>query len=276
MEKFALIGNPLGHSLSPVIHKAGFESLGVDAQYELLETDDLVGAIKHLKANDYKGFNVTIPYKLPVAMFVDGVDMYADFAHAINTVKIEEDKTMRGYNTDVIGFLSALPPGFAAEKAAILGTGGAAHAAAVAFAQLKVKEITFFTRNIPNSIEKIKAFRERFPNTLFNILSIEHLSNLSTYSILVNATPVGMLGHSADQKPLSTHTLSTLGGENIVYDLVYNPHKTVLIKEAQKLGFKTINGLDMLVHQAVAAQKIWFGKEPEFNAMKVAALEALI
>ena len=112
--KFCLIGYPLGHSLSSHIHNAGFKSLGIETEYEILETppDDLVDRIKFLKYNGYAGFNVTIPLKIPVTLFLDTVDSSADLVGAVNTVVINQDKTLRGYNTDVIGFRDAIPSDF--------------------------------------------------------------------------------------------------------------------------------------------------------------------
>ncbi len=306
MYKFGLIGFPLGHSISKVIHEAGFKSLGVDATYDVLETppDDLVDRIKYLKSNGYDGFNVTIPLKLPVSLFVTGVDRYADLARAVNTIKIEPDKSMLGYNTDVIGFRKAIEadfdgrgvqrtpmvskPGQGCEpsiiqedvsllnkKVAILGTGGAAHAAAVAFSEMGVKEVVFFTRNIPNSLATMDYMRRKLPNVAFNVYQIEQIRDLSDYAMLVNTTPVGMLGKAADLIPVSYNVLSTMQKDAIVYDVVYNPRVTLLLKAAEELGLKTVNGLDMLIYQAAAAQEIWLGKKPNITAMKIAALEAL-
>lgn len=294
--KFALIGYPLGHSLSAVIHEAGFKSLGINASYEILETppDDLVDRLKYLKANNYMGFNVTIPLKLPISLFVNEVDKYADFARAVNTVYIDADKSLKAYNTDVIGFKRAIPADISlrGQKTAILGTGGAAHAACVALVECGVKEIAFFTRNIPNSIDLMNYVRRKFPDVIFNIYQIENIRNLGEYSLLVNTTPIGMLGKAGDMMPVEPYALKTLNPNAVVYDVIYNPKKTVLIKEAEKLGLRTITGLDMLIYQAVAAQEIWFNnaskntaanplnigedyKKPDFKDMKIAALEAL-
>lgn len=278
--KFALIGYPLGHSLSKVIHEAGFKSLGIEGSYDILETppDTLVDRIKWLKTNGYKGFNVTIPLKLPVSLFVNEVDSYADLARAVNTIYIDEEKILKAYNTDVIGFKRAIPAdvNLNGKSAAILGTGGAAHAACIALTECKVKEIAFFTRNIPNSIELMNYVRRKFPSVTFNVYQIENIRNLSEYAILVNTTPIGMLGKAGDMSPVEIDALKTLKNDAIVYDVIYNPKKTVLIKNAEKLGLRTITGLDMLIFQAVAAQKIWFnGLEPDWKDMKIAALENL-
>lgn len=279
MYKFGLIGYPLGHSLSAVIHKAGFESLGVQASYDILETppEDLVTRIKYLKREDYFGFNVTIPLKLPVALFIDEVDKRADVASAINTVTINPDKTMKGYNTDVLGFKKAIPYGIdlTNKKVGVLGTGGASRAATVALVECGVKHIALYTRNIPNSLELLNYLRRTFPNVEFSTHQIDAIRDLSELSMLVNTTPIGMLGRSADLTPVELPALKTLPEDAVVYDVIYNPKKTILLKDAESLGLKTINGLDMFVYQAVSAQEIWLNKTPDFNVMKLAALENL-
>lgn len=277
--KFGLIGYPLGHSLSKIIHEAGFKSLGIEASYDVLETppDSLVDRIKWLKTNGYRGFNVTIPLKLPVSLFVNEVDKYADLARAVNTVYIDSDKALKAYNTDVIGFRRAIPSdiNLKGKKVAILGTGGAAHAACVALTECNVEEIAFFTRNIPNSIELMNYVRRKFPSVNFNVYQIENIRHLGEYSMLVNTTPIGMLGKAGDMMPVEEFALKTLNPDAVVYDVIYNPKKTVLIRAAESLNLRTITGLDMLIFQAVAAQEIWFGKTPDWKDMKIAALEVL-
>ena len=277
--KFGLIGYPLGHSLSKVIHEAGFKSLGIQATYDILETppDTLVDRVKFLKGSGYKGFNVTIPLKLPISLFVNEVDKYADLARAVNTIYIEPDKSLKAYNTDVIGFKRAIPKDIdvRGKSVAILGTGGAAHAACVALAECRVREIAFFTRNIPNSIDLMNYVRRKFPSIEFNVYQIENIRTLSEFSMIVNTTPIGMLGKAGDMMPVDEKALATMSRDAVVYDVIYNPKKTVLIRCAEKFGLRTITGLDMLIYQAVAAQEIWFGQTPDFKDMKIAALEAL-
>lgn len=277
--KYCLIGYPLGHSLSEYIHNAGFESLGINTSYEILETppDDLVDRIKYLKYNGYAGFNVTIPLKLPVTVFLDYIDSSADVVGAVNTVVINSDKTLKGYNTDIIGFRNAIPNDFtlAGKVAGVLGTGGAARAAITALAQAQVKQIKIYTRNIPNCAELMNFLRKKFPFVEFNVYQIEYIRDLSDVQILINTTPIGMQGRSADMTPVEENELKTLPQGALVYDVIYNPKKTLLLKLAQKLGYRTINGIDMFIHQAVAAEQIWTGKTPDFKDMKIAALENL-
>ena len=279
MKKFGLIGYPLGHSLSAVIHKAGFKSLGIEANYEILETppEELVDRVKYFKRNDYEGFNVTIPLKLPISLFVQEVDKYADIAGAVNTVKINSDKTFKGYNTDAMGFKKAIPKNldFLGANVALLGTGGASRAAVLALSELGVKYIGVYTRNIPNAMDYMAYMRRKFPQIEFESHQIDLVRDLSKYQLLVNTTPIGMLGRSADMTPIEENVLRTMPANSTVYDVIYNPKKTILLKLAEKLGYNTINGLDMLVYQAVAAQEIWFGQTPDFNTMKIAALENL-
>lgn len=277
--KYCLIGYPLGHSLSTFIHKAGFKSLGLNSTYDILETppDSLVDRIKYLKSNNFAGFNVTIPLKLPVTLFLDEVDSSADVVGAVNTVVINPDKTMKGYNTDVIGFRNAIPDDIilAGKVAGVLGTGGAARAAITALAQAQVRKIKVYTRNIPNCSELMTFLRSKFPLVEFEVYQIERIRDLSDIDILVNTTPIGMQGRAADLTPVEEPELRTLPMGALVYDVIYNPKKTVLLKLAEKNGYRIINGVDMFIHQALAAEQIWTGKTPDFKDMKIAALENL-
>ena len=278
--KYALIGYPLGHSLSSFIHEAGFKSLGLKASYEILETppETLVDRVKFFKSQGYRGFNVTIPLKLPITMFLDSVDASADIVNAVNTVVIDpQTREMRGYNTDVLGFRNAIPEDvtLCGKVAGVLGTGGAARAAITALAQAQMKEIKLFTRNVPNSLELVNYLRKTFPNVEFNTYQIERIRDLSDIDLLVNTTPIGMLGRAADYTPVEENELRTLKQGAVVYDVIYNPKKTILLKLAQKYGYRTINGVDMFIHQALAAEQIWTGRTPDFKDMKIAALENL-
>ncbi|MBR1424246.1 shikimate dehydrogenase [bacterium] len=279
-KKFALIGYPLGHSLSEYIHNAGFKSIGIDATYELIETrpDQLVDRIKYLRTNNYVGFNITIPLKLPVTMFLDDIDQSVNLAHAVNTVKIDQENfSLKGYNTDIAGFKNAIPPDviLSSKTIGILGTGGAARAAITALAQCNVKEIKLYTRNVANCLELLEYLRKAFPLVEFNAYQIDRIRDLSSINFLVNTTPIGMSGNNVGYTPVEENELLTLPQDAIVYDVIYNPKKTLLVKLAQKHNYRTITGLDMLIHQAVEAEKIWTGKIPDFKDMKIAALEEL-
>lgn len=279
MYKLGIIGYPLGHSISAVIQKSGLESIGLAGCYDVMETppENLIDRIKYIKANGYNGFNVTIPLKVPMSLFLDDIDDYANIAGCVNTVKINDNKTFYGYNTDIYGFKNAIPSelNLSGKNASILGTGGAARAAVVGLAEKGITKIDFYTRNIINASQTLNYVRAKFPEIKFNVYQIQNIRSLEHTSIIVNATPIGMKGFMADEMPLEPSDLDKLTQETIIYDIVYNPVKTVLIKEAQKRGLKTISGLDMLIFQAERAIEIWTGQRPDTNIMKIAALEAL-
>lgn len=282
MYKFALIGYPVSQSLSAVIHKAALKSLGLEGDYELLETsgEDLVDRIKFLKSNEYSGFNVTIPLKVPVTFFLDSFDKVADVAGSANTVKILPDKTMKGYNTDVFGFYQAIPNKIRDElygkKVAVLGAGGAARAVVISLLQLNIDTLDFYVRNVVNAHDFIQSIRKNNPNLKVNLKQIQNIGNLTEYSLLINTTPVGMINKSMGVSPIEEKTINTLNENSIVYDIVYNPIKTELLKISEKHGLRTISGIDMLVYQAQKSFEIWTGQLPDFRDMKIAALEALL
>lgn len=283
MYKFGLIGYPLSHSMSKVIHEAAFKSIGVEGTYEILETEqeDLVERLKFLRRNGFQGFNVTIPLKVPVTLFLEGFDNIANIAGSANTIKILDNNSMYGYNTDVYGFVEAIPEDFRkslnGEKAVILGNGGAARAVAVGLSILKVKEIDFYVRNIINAAEMVESLRQNFPDVKMTCKQIESLQNLSEYKILVNTTPIGMRSKAMGISPVDEDVIKTMNKEtSIVYDIVYNPLKTELIKMAKKYDIPTIQGLDMLIYQGAKAFEIWTGKKPDVLKMKIAALEEMV
>lgn len=281
MYKLGLIGYPLSHSISGVIQRAGLKSLGLEGSYDTLETppEDLIQRIKFLKANDYTGFNITIPLKVPISLFLEEIDEYANLAGCANTVKIMPDKSFYGFNTDVYGFKKAIPvdvqQNLRGKTVSILGAGGASRAVTVALVELGVKEIEFYVRNIINSGEMVNSLRTSFPSTIFKVYQINNIRDLAHTSMLVNTTPIGMRGHSADLMPIEPMSVRGLNKDCVVYDIIYNPIKTLLVKEAEKNGLKAISGLDMLIYQGAKALEIWTGKTPDISAMKIAALENL-
>lgn len=279
--KLGLIGFHLSHSISPIIQKAGLESLGLEGTYEILETppEDLISRIKFLKGNGYNGFNVTIPLKVPMALFLDQVEETADVSGCVNTIKILPDRTFYGYNTDIYGFQKAIPTSIQQElkgaNVSILGTGGASRAVAVGLIGLGVKQINFYSRNIINSSPMINYLRKTFPDTTFKLYQNSSTGELFNSAMIVNTTPIGMKGNSADEMPLGLEVISKLPADTVIYDIIYNPTKTRLISKAQEYGLKTIGGLDMLINQAAKALEIWTGRLPDVDKMKIAALESL-
>ena len=277
--KLALIGHPLGHSLSPVLYKTAFKQLGLEGSYELLDTppEDLISRIKYLKNNGYYGFNVTIPFKVPLTLFLSKYDELMNITGSVNTVKIEEDGSLSGFNTDVYGFMQPLNDiDLEGKKAAIIGTGGAARAVCAGLFKKGIKKIDFYTRNILDSADTVNTLRERFNNIEFRAIQSSMMESLDDVDILVNATPVGMKNFSEGTTPVEDENIKTLPENAIIYDIVYNPIRTALISRAMKYNKKYIHGLDMLIWQAVRACEIWTGKRPDFNNLKIKALEEFL
>lgn len=277
--KLGLIGYPLGHSLSPVLYETAFKQTGLDGTYELLPTksEDLINRIKQLRRDKFFGFNVTIPHKVPTTLFLSRYDQFINVVGAVNTVKIEEDSSLIGYNTDVLGFCYPIKDkNFEGKKAAVLGTGGAARAIIAGLNELKISKIDFYTRNVINSRDTINLFREKFPNIEIKAVQNSMMQNLEDVDILVNTTPVGMKNFDEDNCIVSDEAMDSLKDDSIIYDIVYNPLKTPLILKADKFNKNYICGLDMLVAQACYAFQIWTGIEPDFHMLKNAALEEIL
>lgn len=278
--KLALIGYPLGHSLSPVLYRAAFKDLGLEGSYELLATkeEDLINQIKNLRKEKYFGFNVTIPYKVPVTLFLAKYDDFTRMTGAVNTVKIEADQSLSGYNTDVWGFCEAIPKdiNLKDKHAAVIGTGGASRAVCAGLYTKGVRKIDIYTRNVVDSASTIANLRASFEEVEFRAIQTSLMEGLNDIDILVNTTPLGMKNFLEDASPVDDKNIESLPDYALVYDIVYNPLRTPLISKAIKYNKTYITGLDMLVWQAVRAFEIWSGKKPDFKTMKIAALEEFL
>ena len=279
MYKLGIIGCPLSHSLSKVIQENALKELELEGRYDVLETEseDLIQRLKFLKTQDYKGFNVTIPHKIPVTLFLSDVDEMANLVGSVNTVVINEDKTLKGYNTDVYGFMKPIEDiNLEGKKAVVLGTGGASRAVICGLSMKGVKKIDIFTRNVINSSDSIKILREKYPDIEIKLLQYEIMQGLNDVSIVVNTTPLGMKNFRQGVSPLSDEMVKSLPDDAVVYDIVYNPIKTELINKAIKYNKQYRGGLDMLIYQGAKAFEIWTGQVPNVDKMKIAALEELI
>ncbi|MDD5005159.1 MAG: shikimate dehydrogenase [Candidatus Omnitrophica bacterium] len=264
---FGLIGYPVKHSLSPAMHNAGFrylkarKEINYDAEYKLFEVkpEDLDNFLNSLEEKNIYGLNVTIPHKEKALSFVElGEDSSClEQIKAINTI-VKKDNVWTGYNTDIPGFSRHLKENIDPlnKKVAILGAGGAGKAVSYAIANSKAKEISIYDidkNKVKNIIEMINKIFEGFD--IKSADSIEQL-NIPDKDILINATPVGM--EDADVCLISEKMLH----KNLfVYDLIYNPSETKLLKLAKKVGAKTANGLKMLLYQGMLSFEIWTGKK---------------
>ena len=208
------------------------------------------------ETTNLKGLNVTIPYKKSIIPFLDKLDPVAQRIGAVNTVKIENDGTKIGYNTDYIGFKASLENflnlksniesnSIFQEKALILGTGGAAQAVKIA-----LEDLNIYFDFASSSINKIQD------NSTHKIIPYSEIDSLD-YKLIINTTPLGMYPNIDDFPPLSNENYSKINSTYFFYDLVYNPEETTFLKKGKSKGAKIINGLEMLHGQAEAAAKIW-------------------
>ncbi len=280
--KLAIIGYPLSHSLSKVIQETALKTCGLEGSYDILPTEpeNLVSRIKKLKVEGYHGFNVTIPHKVSMTLFLSKFDTNADLIGSVNTVKITENKDLEGSNTDIYGFVSAIPDdvkeNIRDKRAVVLGTGGAARAICAGLVSLGVSMITFYSRNVIDSHAHVEVLRQKFPKVKIELKPYTLLDTLKGEKILVNTTPVGMKNFLEGVSPVDFNVIKSMDNDAFIYDIVYNPIKTRLIKYAQDCNIRHVGGLDMLVYQAQKAFEIWTGQTPDVAAMKIAALESLM
>lgn len=268
---YGLIGYPVKHSLSPAMHSAAFKDLGIDAEYKLFEVgpDELKDFFSTFKER-LCGINITIPHKETSIEYMDELRGEAELIGAINTVVLEDDKLI-GHNTDEAGFLEALKEDLqfkpAGKKAIVFGAGGAARAVSFGLMAGKIDRIILI------DMDKEKAShlaRDLMKAGCKDAIAIEGdretIGNLTLNSdLLVNATPCGM--KRDDPELLSSKFLHL---RLSVFDLIYNPEQTPLIKEAKTKGCKATNGLGMLLYQGMRSFQLWTGRRPNPVVMREA------
>ena len=273
--KLGIIGQPLTHSLSPHLHAQLMQQLdiqGVYRKYEL-KPAELAEALNAFAEDGVRGLNVTIPHKVAVMSQMDWLSPEAELAGAVNTVvfdAVDADGTpfprchKKGYNTDITGFVRSLPQSVVDRlpeiNMLVLGAGGSARAIMTALIQLNVGALTFAVRSpektvrLTSDAEMIKETYGR--RTEINIVSLLSLPSLEGFGGLINTTPVGMWPDE-NFSPIDSVQLETLPTGSFVYDLIYRPVETQLLKDAKAHGFHVMNGLDMLIYQGICAFELW-------------------
>lgn len=274
--KLGIIGNPLSHSVSPVLQKAALVSVGINGSYEKFEVkkDDLSTIINMFLNEGFSGFNVTIPYKTEIIKYLDEIDNDAQKIGAVNTVKITSDRKFIGYNTDMYGFCSSLE-GKNITNAVIIGCGGAALAVVFGLEMLGCKNLKIYARN-PKKADIFIQNIEQKTKIKLCAKPLERLDNLEDTDILINATPLGTKGENENKSPVREEIFSTAKKSIIAYDLVYNPAKTLFLQNAEKYKLSGINGLDMLIFQGAKAFEIWTDKTPDVEKMRVSARNEIL
>ena len=274
----AVIGDPVEHSLSPCFQNAAFQHLGLDFVYVAftVKAEELRGAIEGVRSLGFHGLNVTMPHKISIIQYLDELDEDAERVGSVNTV-LNRDGRLIGYTTDGVGALNALknngvdPKG---KKIVILGAGGASRS--VSFALIReARELVILNRTVRRA-ERLVCDLHRLVKEDEKVrsgrLTEENLKKeLKDADILINATPVGMAPNEDKMLVKEGHLHPNL----VVFDLIYNPIETKLLRKAKMVGAKTINGLSMLIHQGAASFEIWTGLKAPIHVMMKAAEEEI-
>ncbi|HMV49561.1 MAG TPA: shikimate dehydrogenase [Blastocatellia bacterium] len=264
-EIYGVIGNPVGHSRSPLMHNAALAAFGRNGVYLPLEVTDIESFARELlhpktKRLDWnlRGLSVTIPHKLAIMPFLDWIDPTAQTIGAINTVVVEGEE-LHGYNTDVIGAMKPLEAllDLRGARAAVLGAGGSARAICHGLRE-RGAEVTIYSRDLGKAAPLAEEFDAK--TALLEAFA-------GDADLVINCTPIGMHGHSEGQSLLRADSLRQV---KLVYDLIYTPEETALLSEAKAAGCQTLGGLAMLVGQAMEQFRLWTGAEAPSELMKQA------
>jgi len=268
-KSFAVIGDPIDHSLSPNIHSAAFRELNLDSSYigYRIPKGELEGGVEGLKKIKINGFNVTIPHKIEMMKHLDKMDESCSIIGAVNTV-VNNEGVLKGYNTDMDGFLEPLKKRnitIQNSKVLLIGAGGAARAIVAGIAKEKAGSIDIANR----TIEKANNLSE-FSTKLGLSASVKKIESIDTatenYDIIINATSIGL---KDEPSPISFEGINE---KTIVYDIVYAPMNTDFIKKAKAKNAIIIYGYEMLLGQAIRAFEIWHEMKAPYNAMKKSLL----
>lgn len=266
MEKhFAVIGDPIAHSLSPLMHNSGYRSAGIEAEYQRFQipAHALGEAVQGLKALGYAGWNVTIPHKESILAFLDDLTPYAQKAGAVNTVKADQGKLI-GHNTDGLGFVRSvegLLAGFDGRRAVILGSGGAAKGICLALAERGMK-IHILNRTLDKARELSETLGQRGYEATYGELKPGEW--MKEADLLVQTTSVGLKN---EPFPFS---LKGIRPQAVVVDIIFRPRVTPFLKDAEAQGCQTLNGLGMLLYQGALAWEFWLGGQAPVDAMRKA------
>lgn len=257
-----LLGHPVSHSFSPAIHNAISASLGLNYTYLAFDVEPrcIEDSVKGLSALGFVGCNVTVPHKTTVIPFLTEISKEAKIIGAVNTISFDKNRLI-GYNTDSYGFSKMLEDesvDLKGKKVLIMGAGGAARAVVASCIIKESSQIHVCSRDKNKSDDYVKVFDENLSsNTKMYSLTYNDLnSNPKKFDVVVNCTPLGMHPHE-DKTPVD---VSIFDQSTVLVDLIYNPYHTEFLKQGIENGMKVVNGLGMLVHQALEAYRIWTGK----------------
>ncbi len=274
MLKLAVIGDPIQHSLSPVVHGAALEALGIPYTYQKVQVKkgELKEFLSYAKKEGLTGFNLTMPHKVDILPYLDEIEENAAQIGAVNTVKMQDGRLL-GFNTDGGGYGEALRRagyGFAGKRVLILGAGGVVRTLAFQAANNGAKEIRILNRTVEKAEEVCRLVQQMTSAVAESWTDETLFKGCQNCDIFIQATPLGMHGAERDFEDLSF--LSALPKTALVSDLIYNPPSTKLLTRAKQEGLATLNGLGMLIYQALLADRIYTGMdfdlEPVYQAIK--------
>ncbi len=274
-----IIGYPIGHSISPVFQQAALDDLKIDAEYRAYEVSasDVGRFVDSLRSESVLGINVTVPHKEAVMPFLDEIDDWAVEAGAVNTI-VNRSGRLAGYNTDGYGFLRALRESGgldpAGKKALILGAGGSARGVVQALLRAEIASLTIANRTLARAQSLADMARSRGVQAEAMPLESDRLGDAArSAELIVNCTSLGMT-HGPDEvaSPLRADQIPPAA---LVYDLVYNPGLTPLLKAAAQAGAATLGGITMLVYQGAASFEIWLERPAPVAVMMDAAMNAM-
>jgi len=266
----AVIGNPVEHSLSPLIHNAAFDAAGLNYVYVAFRVEDVAGCLAGMRAlPSFRGMSVTIPHKIAVMEYLDAIEPMAVKVGAVNTI-VNEGGMLRGSTTDGVGTLRAFADAgvdLAGRRALFVGSGGAVRSVAFAMVeQAGVAQITILGRT-PSRVEALvdDLAAKTGANVRGGSLADDLSGAMADHDVVVQGTPVGMY---PERMAESLVPRGLLRREHVVFDMVYRPHKTRLIREAEALGCRTVLGIEMLLHQAAVQFETWTGASAPLAAMR--------
>ena len=273
-DRIGIIGSPVAHSLSPKIHNAALQSLGLDISYELWETNEenLGERIEMLRAPDILGANVTVPFKQKIIPFLDEIEGFAKEIGAVNTI-IKRNGLLIGNNTDAEGFviplekeMNKLQLDFSQMRTLLIGAGGASRAIAFALVKAGNQNITIVNRTLESAKElahSLSLFSDQI-----NVNAYATISSLEGFNCIINATSIGMAGGpSPNEQPCD---LSDVSSSALVVDIVYAPKETLFLKSAQELDLPRLGGIPMLIQQAALSFELWTEEKAPLNTMRTA------
>ena len=272
----AVIGAPIGHSLSPIIQNAALHAAGLDYVYTALpvRADALASAVRGLRDAGIAGFNVTIPFKTEIIPLLDALSEDARRIQAVNTVVIEDGRLV-GYNTDVAGFLAGFAErgiALTGKKAVLIGAGGAARAALWGLLRSGVSSVAIGVRSVEKGAALAADFTTDGDVRAVSFDDAAWIAACSDADIVVQTTPLGMTPHTEEMPPVDA---AVINPSAVVYDLIYTPAETRFLREARAQGCETINGETMLVAQGAEAFHLWAGVRPDMELMKRTLREEL-